>query len=213
MATEKMPELEQEAEFYYFDESLGFNFLWKHQDVVKENEKADFDIFAFVEDDVFLSEDNLDYFVEHSKTLRETELYPGLISYETWPDGDFLHSMSLESWRYGKPIKVNGKDYWTVNEDNRMLPNIHQCCLLLTKERFDYLISNDLFYVTPKQYRWGKRQRVLGPRESATNWMCCLYYYKAWALNDLKRALVHHCDHFCTHPVGPEVNNFLEAIA
>jgi len=213
MATEPMDiQVPESTEFWYFDPSLKMDFLWKHQNVIRQKESDDFDLLVFSEDDALLSESNLDYFLEHTRNLSGTEYYPGFISYENWGEKRYLHSMTLDSWKAGNGVEVNGIRYWSVSPSNRMLPNIHQCCFLFDRKTFDGLISRNEFYVKPERYKYGRGDRYLGPRESATNWMWKLYYRKAWALDDIGRAFVLHCDHYAKHPVGPDLEEFQRTV-
>ena len=199
--------------FYFFDHSLGMMFLWKHQNLLQNMAIWDFDILVFAEDDVLISKDNFDYFAEHSEELKGTEYLPGLISYENWDDCRCLHSMRTYSWKMGQAKEINGKRYWTVSDENRLFPNVHQCCYLLDKERFEQLASENKFPVEPELFQWGRRNRFLGPRESASCWLWALYYKKAWALDDLDRAFVLHDDHYKHHPIGPTIEQFKAEIA
>jgi hypothetical protein len=200
------------VEFRFFNPELKMEFLWKHQDVIKEFEKEDFDLLVFAEDDALITENNLDYFVEHQQRLSDTAHYPGFISYEKWETGCYLHSMDYRSWAAGMPFEVDGVRYWSVTPRNRMMPNPHQCCFVFDRKTFDKLVSEKKFYVQPElvEYRKGK---FLGARESATNWMWKYYFRKAWAVDDLRRGMLLHDDHWRAYPVGPEVKEFIHEVS
>ena len=65
-----------------FDASLGYWLAHKHKKLIAEN-KDKFDIFIYSENDMLITEKNIDMFAKHSKALSETNLVPGFLRYET----------------------------------------------------------------------------------------------------------------------------------
>ena len=194
--------------FAYFGSGLKTWFLWKHQDVLKESDLTAYDLIIFTEDDIWLTEDNLDYFREYADLFAGTEYLPGFLRYEVWTAGTYLVDMTLKSWDRGEPADIRNRRCWTTHSRNRMFPNVHQGVLMLDKERVRHLLDNGLLFVQPEQYEVEGVDAPLGPQESATIWPWKLYYRKAWALDELDRLLIEHCDTYRGYPVGVPLDEF-----
>ena len=133
MTTEDL-KIDAKYEERRFDPSLRHMFLWKWQQVVREFEMRDFDMLLFAEDDMRLTEDNLDYYVEHSRLLDRIPFMAGFLRYEEWDGNRYLVDISKYSWVMGEPVTVNGVRYWAAHSRKRLVPNTHQGVFLLTRD-------------------------------------------------------------------------------
>ena len=212
MAGEPMS-IQGNVEWRYFDQSLGELFLWRHQDVIKEKADDDWQLLAFIEDDVLITEDNLDYFIEHSEVLKGTEYCPGYLRYEQWGDKRNIISVSLDEWNMGECVAVNDVRYWAGRKRSRMRPTTHQMGFVLDRPRFMQLMKEQMFDIDPHLIKYGRGRRFLRDLESSTNWMWAYNFRKVYALDDLHYSLLLHCDHYKNHPMGDEVNEFIETVS
>lgn len=205
------------VEFRKFDASEAQWFLWKYQEVVREFWSPEYELLVFLEDDIRITEDNLNYYVEHSDRLRGTKFLVGFIAYEVWNGIPYLIGMTEKSWDTGRMFEHDGIRYWTCPASNRMIPQVHQCSFLIDRERLQTLFDNDQFYIKPEHYFWGTHwhpqcRRYMDPTASATNWMWKLYFSKAWPVDDMKRILLHHVDHAYWNIRGLSVESWMNYI-
>lgn len=77
-----------------FDQATGmahpFHLTWWHKRRLREWAAGggnQTDLFVYIEDDMVLSADNIDYFIAARSSLAGTPLIPGFIRYEADPDG------------------------------------------------------------------------------------------------------------------------------
>lgn len=210
--TAKNDKIGEDVEIEHFEEELGHWFLWEHQAVIADRQSLNFDLLMFSEDDIRLTEDNFNYFVEHADNLKDTLYHPGFLRFEVFDSGSYLVDMNADSWKHGSMSDIKGTKYWTANQFAPLLPNTHQGCFLFTRRRFKELVDANKFYVKRDRYGWGKGRRMLGIRECATNWMYKLYYRKAWAIDD-RRMFIHHCIPYRRKPTGMALEEYFALIA
>jgi hypothetical protein len=157
-----------ETEQLVFDKSLGFWLTHKHRKFIFEN-KGMFDVFIYSENDVLITERNLDTFLKHSENLKNTNYVPGFLRYEIGDGNKYLidchpnhaiHSMPyypiLRYLFFFVPakvllklglhpiikkikMKINGKYYFQVQ-------NLHQGCYVLTKSQLRKVLDSGNYF-------------------------------------------------------------------
>lgn len=201
------------GEWRYFDKNLGELFLWKHQEIIKDKMQSDWDLLAFLEDDVLITEDNLDYFVDHLAYLDGTEYMPGFIRYEQWGDDRHLIGLSYEEWSLGEQQIICGQRYWMGRSHSRCRPITHQCGFVLDRRRAEKLMLEGAFDQEPHLVKYGRGKRYYRDLESSTNWIWAYNFRKSCALDDLERAMLLHGDHYKNRPMGLKVEEFIATVS
>lgn len=189
-----------------FDASLGYWLAHRHKKFIAEN-KDKFDIFVYSENDMLITEENIDVFAKHSKNLFKTNLVPGFLRYETnngkclidlhpnhaanripfYFAAKYVISMLPEKTALAlglhpiirkSNIQINGKRYFKVQ-------NLHQGSYALTKEQLGKVLKSGNYFNEKKNYA--------GIREgAASNVYANCGITKVVSLDDLEGSLIHH---------------------
>lgn len=101
----------------------------------------DYDLFIYNENDVLITEDNIDAFLEHSSTLTDGQV-SGFLRYENDPSrGKILTDLNVY-WgtRMGK----------VISNENFTPQNVHQGCWVLLKKDLIKVIESGQFLNSPR---------------------------------------------------------------
>lgn len=138
----------------------------------------DYDIFIYNENDMLITEDNIDAFLEHSDKLQDGEV-SGFIRYETDADGN--------------KILVDPNPYWgniTANktENSFEIRNKHQGCWVLKQRDFKRAIDSGGFVLNSHDNPYGPLEQ--GASDPYTQ--CNLNKVFPLDYNLCERLLIHH---------------------
>jgi len=96
------------------------NTIWENRN--------DFDLFFYSENDMLLYEKHFDNFLEYTKILPKNRI-AGLLRYETQNDQKYFPDFhGIFEWNYKSVEKFGGKTF-------AHFTNLHQACFLLTQEQ------------------------------------------------------------------------------
>jgi hypothetical protein len=113
-----------------------FMLTWQHKKALTTwaaNASSEDDFFAYIEDDIVIRDENIQYFVEHYRALREHDLIPGFLRFENTDAGTRLVDvMRPEFWERDRSIRIgkikyhaNVNPYWAGYIFDRRLANEH----------------------------------------------------------------------------------------
>lgn len=125
---------------------IKFDLSRKHREIIVDN-KDKFDYFIYTENDILLTQDNVDYLIEYSKKFSDTYYVPVLLRYEKLDDITYLiDSDPCHSWCFpGHEGKTINK-YVDHNGEMVYVPtNPHQACFFLSKKNIELLLEKNLF--------------------------------------------------------------------
>lgn len=159
-----------------FPESIGHGLAypcrWEMADALDA-----FDIFIYIENDILITEDNIDAFLEYNSTLPDHQV-AGYLLYEQKDDQKIL--MGLCEY-YGPSF---GKTYahgFTIN-------NQHQACWVLTRKQLKRAIDSGGFLVQPHWSPYG----IIEQGASDPYTQCNLEKIYPYDTNLLERLLIRH---------------------
>lgn len=138
----------------------------------------DYDIFIYNENDMLITEDNIDAFLEHSKTLNDGEV-SGFIRHEY--NTRFEKILLDLNPHWGGLIKNKTKTSFEVH-------NVHQGCWILLKADFIRCISSGGFSFNPHDGPYGMLEQ--GASDPYTQ--CGLKKVFPLEYNLCERLLIHH---------------------
>ena len=150
-----------------------------HKKVLAEHVN-DYDLFIYSEEDILITQRNIDAFVEVSKVLPETEI-PGFLLYENGSKG-VRNCVNLYGHFHWDPASVCQRGPYTF----AFLTNEHSGCYLLTREQLQHAIDTGRYLVPP--YR-GKYD--LACTASTDPYTVC-GFRKLMCISRLDDFLVHH---------------------
>jgi len=192
-----------------YDLSLGYWLAHKHRKFISEN-KDNFDIFIYSENDFLITEANLDTFVKHSKNLKNTKYVPGFLRYELKKNDNTKYLLdchpnhavnriplySIIKYPVGllpthialnfhlNPI-IRQLNITINNKKYFEVQNLHQGCYILTKEQLKIVLDSGNYFNKSKNY--------VGARESAaSNVYAYCNIVKVINQGDLESNLIHH---------------------
>ena len=140
-------------------------------------ELADYDLFIYNENDMLITEDNIEAFIEHSQTLGG-DLVSGFIRYETDQRGKILLDPNPH---WGNPVH-------SVNQSSFQIHNVHQGCWVLLQKDLKKAINSTKFLVPPHGGPYG----ILEQGASDPYTQCGLVKVFPKNLELCGRLLIHH---------------------
>lgn len=164
-----------------------------------------YDVYIYSEDDVLITESNIDRYIKESKRLPENEI-TGFLRYEQSPDDSSYHLIDCHPQiREYHPIdrhpnqriildnqiKLNGKKYFT-------LWNLHQGSYILTNEQLSSVIESEYFHKEPSPTKhrphWWRGHQWYGILESGASDIYTRgdFNHKVLPKNNIEELLVHH---------------------
>ena len=191
-----------------FDASLGYWLAHKHKKFIAEN-KDKFDIFVYSENDMLITEENIDVFAKHSKNLSKINLVPAFLRYETNNGKDkclidlhpnhaanripfyfaMKHIISLLPEKTALALGLHPiirKNNIRVNGKKYFeVQNLHQGSYVLTKSQLKTVLGSGNYFNEKKNYA--------GIREgAASNVYANCGITKVISQEDLENSLIHH---------------------
>lgn len=136
-----------------------------------------FDIFIYSENDILITEDNVDAFLEYGNTLPDNQV-PGFMLYEQ--RGSQKIMISLCEY-YGPSFKKTYPNGFMVN-------NQHQACWVLTKKHLKMAIDSGGFLVEP---HWGP-YGIIEQGASDPYTQCGLEKLYPYDIGMVERLLIRH---------------------
>jgi hypothetical protein len=130
-----------DIEFIQYENPINTVFLHRKEFFEKQN---DYDLYIFTEDDMLISEDSVDLYLEHDKKLP-IDYSLGFIRFEnTIENIKYLVDLWLNvpgySFIKNKNINIEGQNYFSIT-------NPHQAAYILTKEKLKYIISKSNYLI------------------------------------------------------------------
>lgn len=114
---------------------------------------GEYDLFIYNENDHLITEDNIEAFLEHSRTLQEGQV-SGFIQYEVNPAGRKI-LVALNPY-FGKTLaEVDGSENFRVG-------NMHQGCWVLLRKDLDHAIKSCGFVGHPHSGPYGELEQGAG---------------------------------------------------
>lgn len=191
-----------------FDASLGYWLAHRHKKFIAEN-KDKFDIFIYSENDILITEENIDVLAKHSKNLSKTNLVPGFLRYEA-NNGKDKHLIDLHPNHAANRIPfyfatkyvismlpektalalglhpiISNPNINIIGERYFEVQNLHQGSYMLTKEQLEKVVRSGNYLNEKKNYA--------GIREgAASNVYANCGITKVVSFDDLERSLIHH---------------------
>ena len=165
-----------EANHKLFDQSIekGLPFACR-TDMAERRE--DYDLFLYVENDMLITEDNIDAFLEHQATLPSHQI-GGFFRYELNDGVKML--LDLNPFWGKVVVKEYERDFMVVNQ--------HQGCWLLTRSQLQHCIASGHFLVEPHTGPYGVLEQ--GASDPYTN--CGLEKVLPKDLSLLERLQIRH---------------------
>ncbi|QLC34402.1 hypothetical protein EFA46_009340 [Halarchaeum sp. CBA1220] len=174
------------------DPSIEMELVYEHRDVMRDA-LGEYDLYVYVEDDVLITEDNLDAYVEVNDRLPDG-VPTGFIRFER-VDGDETPYLFDHSLRQRTLLESNAE---YGGERYFRLWNLHQGSWVLTDDQLRTVVAHDAFGREPgpskhfaKPYRLPQLYGILesGASDVYTN---CGLDPKAFPIEGFERLLVHH---------------------
>ena len=180
-----------------FDRSIGTMLTREHKKVMA-GLVNDYDLFIYDEDDILITEKNIDTFLYIQKAFNDTNYVCGFLRYELKPNDPYkflvdchpAHTIHRRTSNilYQKSLFIKGMEYFEPT-------NIHQGCYILTKDLLKRCIDSGN-YISDAFYA--------GQRESDASGVyvfCGLT--KVISKDSMKDLLVHHLSnkYVTTHPL------------
>jgi len=154
------------------------------------NEKDNYDLFLFSEDDILIKEEAIDTYIKYDKLLPINYCL-GFVRYEKYTDDEDFHFIdlwpSVHTYITSKSICIEGNWYFSFL-------NVHQSCWILNKDKLKYSINNS-------EFATNNNLELKTGLESAASGI-----YSGWShgskgvinkvytknIDDLKKCLIHH---------------------
>jgi len=160
---------------------------WAHKKVLAERVN-DYDLFIYTEDDILITQRNIDAFLEVSKELQETEI-PGFLRYENGPNATRSY-INLHGHYHWEPSSVCERGAYTF----AFLTNEHSGCYLVTRKQLQHAIHTGRYLLPPHQ---GKYDLAC---TAATDPYTVCGFRKLICISHLEDFLVHHLPDKYTGP-------------
>jgi 2-polyprenyl-3-methyl-5-hydroxy-6-metoxy-1,4-benzoquinol methylase len=107
-----------------------------------------YDLFIYSEDDVLLTQRNIEAFLKASKSLRDDEL-PGFFRYEEASDGRMYYPDVHWNFHWESTSVCVRGEYTCA-----FFTNEHAACYILTRQQLDHAIRSKGFVVQPHRYKY-----------------------------------------------------------
>lgn len=141
------------------------------------NDLDAFDIFIYTENDILITEDNIDAFLEYNNTLPDNQV-AGFMLYEQRGDQKIMMSMCEY---YGPSFKKTYSHGFVIN-------NQHQACWVLTRRQLRRAIDSGGFLVQPHFGPYG----IIEQGASDPYTQCGLEKIYPYDLKLVERLLIRH---------------------
>lgn len=168
---------------HIFPESITNRLPREHKAIMIEN-AGKFDYYLYSEDDILITPDHLDAFVE---TKLPMPYVPSFLRYELKPGNPYKFLFDIHpanGCHRGGNVPI--KETHIINGEKYLEPyNIHSGCYLVTNEQFEFALKNGY----ANDFPWYAK----GPMESVASniyWNCGLI--KVIPKKNIERWVVHH---------------------
>lgn len=153
-------------------QGLPYPCRWEMADAID-----DFDLFIYTENDILITEDNLDAFLEYNYTLPDNQV-AGFLLYEQKEDKKIIVNLCEY---YGPMVQKAYEKKWVA-------ANQHQACWVLTRKQLRRAIDSGGFLV---QAHWGPYGII---EQGATDpyTQCGMEKVYPYDLKMLERLLIRH---------------------
>ena len=128
-----------------------FAFPFAHKKVLAER-LSQYDLFIYAEDDILISQHNIEAFLRATRVLPENEL-AGFFIAETSTNGSLFYCV-LHGHYHWDPDSVRVRGEYTLAR----CTNDHSACFLLTQEQLRRAIASGGFLVEPHEGRYQLRE-------------------------------------------------------
>lgn len=135
-------------------ESLGDLLTWEHRVDISKNQNK-YDLFIYTENDLMITQGNLDNFIQESCNLPD-EYIAGFIHYEyspfsseCFPKTSWLMPLS-DKFAWDGIIEIDGNKYLTLH-------NQHQACYILTRKHLKRAINSGNYNSQPIFHQFGSQ--------------------------------------------------------
>ena len=140
----------------------------------------DYDLFVYSEDDILLTADNIEAFLEQS-TVLPIDQVPGFLRFEKRPTGEIQYCDMHAGFCW------DGKSVQTIAGFTfAYFSNEHAGCYILTRQQLHRVIGSGGFLVEPHEGSYGMLECA------ATDVYTQCGLKKMICISDLKRSSVHH---------------------
>jgi 2-polyprenyl-3-methyl-5-hydroxy-6-metoxy-1,4-benzoquinol methylase len=160
---------------------------WAHKTLFAERVN-DYDLFIYSEDDILITQRNIESFLTVSRALSEAEI-PGFLRFEKGRNGT-RHYIGLHGHYHWDPQSVCERGPYTFS----FLTNEHAGCYLLTRRHLQDAIATRRYLVAPHQ---GKYDLAC---TAATDPYTVCGFRKLICISHLEDFLVHHLPDKYTGP-------------
>lgn len=140
---------------HFYKKDIGMSLTMEHRKKMA-SKLNDYDIFLYAEDDIFITEKNIDSWIDIQNTLPKGFVC-GFLRYEQ-KEGDsykFLFDThpTHSSHRYGRETNTIFKEGFIINGEKYLeLYNIHQGCYILTREMLTTVIDSGKYLEDENHY-------------------------------------------------------------
>lgn len=201
-----------------FDESLKLWLTHKHKKIMYDN-RNNYDIFIYSENDMLITEKHLDLFLKHSKNLKNTNYIPGFLRYEIRENKKYLidcHKIhTVHKSNFYKIIKFlttkklrfylysivkNFSSFYPIITQNNIkindkeyfiVQNPHQACYILTRDQLKIILNSGNYF--------NEKYNYAGIREgAASNVFLICGVNKVISKEDLEDSLIYHLSNIYT---------------
>jgi len=186
---------------FFFDREIKLMLAHQHKKFMAEN-IDNYDLFVYSENDMLITESNIDIFIKLSEKMRGTKFVPGFIRYEL-KDDNYKYLIDFHSGnctlRHGSfwmkfyalkhyivknkviesRLELNGEMYFEPN-------NLHQASYLLTRDQFKMVLGSGSYFKGPDS-GFGA---VLESAASDVYFRCGLT--KLISMDFIQECLIHH---------------------
>ena len=171
----------------FFDMSVKEDLVFKHREIFCKYQN-DYDLFIYTEDDILITEDNINTYLAIIGKLPSTDI-TGFIRYE-YKSGDtktkYLIDVHPNFPTIRKnPVSIDGSEYFT-------LENLHQGCYVLTREQLHTAISSGNYLVPPHTAFKGKQGYGKLECGASDVFINCGFNWKVFPKDHIEDLLVHH---------------------
>jgi len=137
---------------------LGHPFLltWAHQAIFSELVQQDpsYSHFLYIEDDLLVTRDNIEYWLEASEKLAPFGLIPGFVRFEVTPDGREVSSDIRKVHKYFEMPRVEFSSHAYVN-----FRTPYQGMYLMSRKLISEFYSSQS-YSPDNKTKWGIREKA-----------------------------------------------------
>jgi SAM-dependent methyltransferase len=171
-----------------------------HKPVLAENADR-YDLFIYTEDDMGITERNLQAFLDATPQLAPTEI-AGFLRYEVDSEGGWSFPDAHGSYRW-KPETVERRGNYTIAEFN----NEHAAFYILTQRQLKQVVASGGFLRSPCKGRYD--MACTAATDPYTN----CGFRKVVCISALDDFLIHHMSNRYVGSLGPSLSAFKEQVA